>query len=160
MHSSSSACRVFRSLYVRCVTLVSPITIALFCGPSCLPEDSLTLPNSATRGQAKVGPSGDGESASSDDDEEAGEGAMALFKLDWWLQLKMDIQVNKAACYENGTCELPPFCHFYNLSSSRPFFFLEIVALGTRKVQHYTTIWVGVVKTLVLGAIPVTLSRS
>ncbi|XP_071845788.1 3'-5' RNA helicase YTHDC2-like isoform X2 [Apostichopus japonicus] len=84
--------RVFRSLYVRCVTLVSPITIALFCGPSCLPEDSLTLPNSAARGQAKVGPSGDGESASSDDDEEAGEGAMALFKLDWWLQLKMDIQ--------------------------------------------------------------------
>lgn len=52
-----------------------------------------------------MGPSGDGESESSDG-EETEEGAMALFKMDSWLQMKMDIQVI-----------LPPvFIKYYMLS--------------------------------------------
>ncbi|KAJ8029622.1 3'-5' RNA helicase YTHDC2 [Holothuria leucospilota] len=94
--------RVFRTLYVRCVTLVSPITIVLFCGPSCLPEDALTVPNSALRGQSRMGPSGDGESSCDDEDVEGNN--MAVFKMDSWLQMKMDIQAANLAVTLRQKC--------------------------------------------------------
>ncbi|XP_071478246.1 3'-5' RNA helicase YTHDC2-like [Diadema antillarum] len=77
---------------VRCVTLISPITVGLFCGPARLPFDALVLPEGTAASLAmRMGPSGDGVAEdSSEGEDEDGAVAKATLKLDEWLVIKAD----------------------------------------------------------------------
>ncbi|GAB6019416.1 3'-5' RNA helicase ythdc2 [Chamberlinius hualienensis] len=68
----------------RCCTLVSPITVALFAGPSRLPLDALS--------ETDVGLPGDGfqESNSDSEFEDQSEEQKAMFKIDDWVSFKID----------------------------------------------------------------------
>ncbi|XP_072038537.1 3'-5' RNA helicase YTHDC2-like [Amphiura filiformis] len=67
---------------VRCVTVITPITVALFAGPSRLALDALTQPSNPTMVFK------DKDSSSEEEEEEMTQ--KAILKLDEWLVLKAD----------------------------------------------------------------------
>ncbi|XP_063956231.1 3'-5' RNA helicase YTHDC2-like isoform X1 [Lytechinus pictus] len=76
---------------VRCVTLISPITIALFCGPTRLPYDALVLPEgTASSIASRMGPNGDAANDSSEGEDDDVKVAKATLKLDEWLVIKSE----------------------------------------------------------------------
>ena len=80
------------------MTLVSPITVALVCGPSRLPFDALVLPEGTVPLSmgSRIGPGGDGgaDDSSEGEDDEAKE-AKAMLKLDEWMVIKAEPMVSR-----------------------------------------------------------------
>ncbi|XP_013779316.1 probable ATP-dependent RNA helicase YTHDC2 isoform X2 [Limulus polyphemus] len=73
--------------YARCVTLVSPITVALFAGPARLPLDAVHEPE-----QGRF----DGYMEESDsEEEEKTEGPKSIFKLDEWVCFKIEPELSR-----------------------------------------------------------------
>ncbi|NXH98238.1 YTDC2 helicase, partial [Pachycephala philippinensis] len=79
--------RAHRIANIRCCSVVTPITVALFCGPARLPSNAL---------QASSSCQGDGVSSDSSDSEteDRTTSNVSLLKLDEWLHLKLDSEVN------------------------------------------------------------------
>ncbi|XP_078688349.1 3'-5' RNA helicase YTHDC2-like isoform X4 [Branchiostoma floridae x Branchiostoma belcheri] len=79
--------RAHRYAYVRCCTLMSPVTVAIFAGPSRLPLDALTDPNAPDNR-----PGGDDqfENYSDSGGEEGENNKRATTKLDDWISFKLD----------------------------------------------------------------------
>ncbi|XP_040397034.1 3'-5' RNA helicase YTHDC2 isoform X2 [Cygnus olor] len=75
--------RAHRIANIRCCSVVTPVTVALFCGPARLPRNALQEPSSLR---------GDGVSNGNSDSEVEDEATSnsALLKLDEWLHLKLD----------------------------------------------------------------------
>ncbi|KFP71342.1 putative ATP-dependent RNA helicase YTHDC2, partial [Acanthisitta chloris] len=74
--------RAHRVANIRCCTVVTSVTVSLFCGPARLPSNALQAPPSFQ---------GDGMSNDSSDSEmEDSSAHLALLKLDEWLHLKLD----------------------------------------------------------------------
>ena len=71
--------------------MVTPITVALFAGPSRLPHDALSQPETNTPMAPK-----NADSSSEEEEEEVGQ--KATLKLDDWLILKADPAVRKFFC--------------------------------------------------------------
>ena len=67
---------------MRCATVITPITVALFAGPSRLALDALTHPEAMA------------STASSSEDEEEESTQKASLKLDGWLMLYADPTVS------------------------------------------------------------------
>ncbi|XP_063175955.1 3'-5' RNA helicase YTHDC2 isoform X2 [Chroicocephalus ridibundus] len=80
--------RAHRIANIRCCSVVTPVTMALFCGPARLPSNALQEPSSF-RGD---GISNDNSDSEMEDKTTAN---LALLKLDEWLHLKLDPE---AAC--------------------------------------------------------------
>ncbi|XP_054041564.1 3'-5' RNA helicase YTHDC2 isoform X2 [Rissa tridactyla] len=80
--------RAHRIANIRCCSVVTPVTVALFCGPARLPSNALQEPSSF-RGD---GISNDNSDSEMEDKTTAN---LALLKLDEWLHLKLDPE---AAC--------------------------------------------------------------
>ncbi|KAM6329092.1 3'-5' RNA helicase YTHDC2 isoform 1-T1 [Alca torda] len=75
--------RAHRIANIRCCSVVTPVTVALFCGPARLPSNALQEPSSF-RGD---GISNDNSDSEMEDKTTAN---LALLKLDEWLHLKLD----------------------------------------------------------------------
>ncbi|XP_054253200.1 3'-5' RNA helicase YTHDC2 [Indicator indicator] len=75
--------RVHRIANIRCCSVITPVTVSLFCGPARLPSSALQEPSSLR---------GDGISNDNSDSEMEDQTAanLALLKLDEWLHLKLD----------------------------------------------------------------------
>ncbi|XP_030916425.1 3'-5' RNA helicase YTHDC2-like [Geospiza fortis] len=75
--------RAHRIANIRCCSVVTPITVALFCGPARLPSNAL---------QASSSCQGDRVSSDSSDSEmeDRTTSNLSLLKLDEWLHLKLD----------------------------------------------------------------------
>ncbi|XP_009982820.1 PREDICTED: probable ATP-dependent RNA helicase YTHDC2 [Tauraco erythrolophus] len=75
--------RAHRIANIRCCSVVTPVTVSLFCGPARLPSNALQEPSSFR---------GDGVSNDNSDSEMEDETTsnLALLKLDEWLHLKLD----------------------------------------------------------------------
>ncbi|XP_074426145.1 3'-5' RNA helicase YTHDC2 isoform X2 [Larus michahellis] len=80
--------RAHRIANIRCCSVVTPVTVALFCGPARLPSNALQEPSSF-RGD---GISNDNSDSEMEDKTTAN---LALLKLDEWLHLRLDPE---AAC--------------------------------------------------------------
>ncbi|KAI1239670.1 hypothetical protein IHE44_0011094 [Lamprotornis superbus] len=78
--------RAHRIANIRCCSVVTPITVALFCGPARLPSSAL---------QASSSCQGDRVSSDSSDSEmeDRTTSSVSLLKLDEWLHLKLDSEV-------------------------------------------------------------------
>ncbi|NXE12881.1 YTDC2 helicase, partial [Lophotis ruficrista] len=79
--------RAHRIANIRCCSVVTPVTVSLFCGPARLPSNALQEPASF-RGD---GVSNDNSDSEMEDKTTAN---LALLKLDEWLQLKLDPEVS------------------------------------------------------------------
>ncbi|XP_072716463.1 3'-5' RNA helicase YTHDC2 [Ciconia boyciana] len=75
--------RAHRIANIRCCSVVTPVTVSLFCGPARLPSNALQEPSSF-RGD---GVSNDNSDSEMEDKTTAN---LALLKLDEWLHLKLD----------------------------------------------------------------------
>ncbi|XP_068278683.1 3'-5' RNA helicase YTHDC2 isoform X2 [Nyctibius grandis] len=75
--------RAHRIANIRCCSVVTPVTVSLFCGPARLPSNALQEPPSF-RGD---GVSNDNSDSEMEDKTSAN---LALLKLDEWLHLKLD----------------------------------------------------------------------
>ncbi|XP_050768677.1 3'-5' RNA helicase YTHDC2 [Gymnogyps californianus] len=75
--------RAHRIANIRCCSVVTPVTVSLFCGPARLPSNALQEPSSL-RGD---GVSNDNSDSEMEDKTTAN---LALLKLDEWLHLKLD----------------------------------------------------------------------
>lgn len=90
--------RLYTTVTVKCCTLVSPITVALFTGPS-LSSEHVTQDPSATRDSERYPGEGLGrESESSDSDTEQTTGERkenngVVFKVDDWIALSGNQEV-------------------------------------------------------------------
>lgn len=73
--------------YARCCTLVTPITIAIFGGPSRLPLDAISETVCGTIADEYQGSNSDSEF------EEKNEGQKAMLKLDDWISFRIDSEV-------------------------------------------------------------------
>ncbi|XP_029860028.1 3'-5' RNA helicase YTHDC2 isoform X6 [Aquila chrysaetos chrysaetos] len=75
--------RAHRIANIRCCSVVTPVTVSLFCGPARLPSNALQEPSSFR---------GDGVSNDNSDSEmeDRTTANLALLKLDEWLHLKLD----------------------------------------------------------------------
>ncbi|XP_061875352.1 3'-5' RNA helicase YTHDC2 isoform X2 [Colius striatus] len=74
--------RTHRIANIRCCSVVTPVTVSLFCGPARLPSNALQEPSSFR---------GDGLSNDNSDSEmEEKTSNLALLKLDEWLHISMD----------------------------------------------------------------------
>ena len=78
--------RFHRHTSIRCTTIVSPLAVALFTGPSRLPQDALVQPEDNIANGANQD-----DSDSDADDEEKGQ--RAGLKLDDWIVLRADTEV-------------------------------------------------------------------
>ncbi|NXI22721.1 YTDC2 helicase, partial [Sterrhoptilus dennistouni] len=78
--------RAHRIANIRCCSVVTPITVALFCGPARLPSNAL---------QSSSSYQGDRVSSDSSDSEveDRTTSNVSLLKLDEWLHLKLDSEV-------------------------------------------------------------------
>ncbi|XP_053934447.1 3'-5' RNA helicase YTHDC2-like [Cuculus canorus] len=79
--------RAHRIANIRCCSVVTPITVALFCGPARLPSDALQEPP-FIRGSAFCNDNSDSEN------EDKTAANLAVLKLDEWLHLKLDPEVS------------------------------------------------------------------
>ncbi|NXF10314.1 YTDC2 helicase, partial [Smithornis capensis] len=78
--------RAHKIANIRCCSVVTPVTILLFCGPARLPSNAL---------QASSSFRGSGVSNDSDSEmEDKTTANLALLKLDEWLHLKLDPEVS------------------------------------------------------------------
>ncbi|XP_040977056.1 3'-5' RNA helicase YTHDC2 isoform X8 [Aquila chrysaetos chrysaetos] len=79
--------RAHRIANIRCCSVVTPVTVSLFCGPARLPSNALQEPSSFR---------GDGVSNDNSDSEmeDRTTANLALLKLDEWLHLKLDPEDN------------------------------------------------------------------
>ncbi|XP_035744375.1 3'-5' RNA helicase YTHDC2 isoform X1 [Egretta garzetta] len=75
--------RAHRIANIRCCSVVTPVTVSIFCGPARLPSNALQEPSSF-RG---AGVSNDNSDSEMEDETTAN---LALLKLDEWLHLKLD----------------------------------------------------------------------
>ncbi|XP_009992034.1 PREDICTED: YTH domain-containing protein 2-like, partial [Chaetura pelagica] len=75
--------RAHRIANIRCCTVVTPVTVSLFCGPARLPSNALQEPSSF----GGYGLSNDNSDSEMEDTTAAN---LALLKLDDWLHLKLD----------------------------------------------------------------------
>ncbi|XP_074669561.1 3'-5' RNA helicase YTHDC2 isoform X2 [Strix aluco] len=75
--------RAHRIANIRCCSVVTPVTVSLFCGPARLPSNALQEPSSFR---------GDGLSNDTSDSEmeDKTTANLALLKLDEWLHLRLD----------------------------------------------------------------------
>uniref|UniRef100_A0A493TAM6 RNA helicase n=1 Tax=Anas platyrhynchos platyrhynchos TaxID=8840 RepID=A0A493TAM6_ANAPP len=78
--------RAHRIANIRCCSVVTSVTVALFCGPARLPRNALQEP-SLLRGDGVSN-----ENSDSELEDEANSNS-ALLKLDEWLHLKLDSEV-------------------------------------------------------------------
>ncbi|XP_009997103.1 PREDICTED: probable ATP-dependent RNA helicase YTHDC2, partial [Chaetura pelagica] len=78
--------RAHRIANIRCCTVVTPVTVSLFCGPARLPSNALQEPSSF----GGYGLSNDNSDSEMEDTTAAN---LALLKLDDWLHLKLDPEV-------------------------------------------------------------------
>ena len=98
MYYSLSPNRLYTTVTVKCCTLVSPITVSLFTGPS-LSSEHVTQDPSATRDSERYPGEGLGrESESSDSDteetsRERKENNGVMFKVDDWIALSGNQEV-------------------------------------------------------------------
>uniref|UniRef100_T1JES8 RNA helicase n=1 Tax=Strigamia maritima TaxID=126957 RepID=T1JES8_STRMM len=76
--------RAGRLAHVRCCTLITPITIALFAGPARLPHDAVTEADSGARGDGYQDNDSDSEF------EEKNESQKAMLKIDDWVSFRVD----------------------------------------------------------------------
>ncbi|XP_027508299.1 3'-5' RNA helicase YTHDC2 isoform X2 [Corapipo altera] len=74
--------RAHRIANIRCCSVVTPVTVALFCGPARLPSNALQT-SSSFRG-------GGVSNESSDSEMEDKTANLSLLKLDEWLHLRLD----------------------------------------------------------------------
>ncbi|PKU47310.1 hypothetical protein llap_2409 [Limosa lapponica baueri] len=81
--------RAHRIANIRCCSVVTPVTVALFCGPARLPNNVLQEPSSFR---------GDGISNDNSDSEmeDKTTADLALLKLDEWLHLRLDPEGSKS----------------------------------------------------------------
>ncbi|XP_054034566.1 3'-5' RNA helicase YTHDC2 [Dryobates pubescens] len=75
--------RAHRIANIRCCSVITPVTVSLFCGPARLPSNALQEPSSL-RGD---GVSNDNSDSEIEDQTTAN---LSLLKLDEWLHLKLD----------------------------------------------------------------------
>ncbi|GAB0205463.1 3'-5' RNA helicase YTHDC2 [Grus japonensis] len=75
--------RAHRIANIRCCSVVTPVTVSLFCGPARLPSNALQEPSSF-RGDGVPNDDSDSEM------EDKTTANLALLKLDEWLHLKLD----------------------------------------------------------------------
>nr|XP_041567359.1 LOW QUALITY PROTEIN: 3'-5' RNA helicase YTHDC2 [Taeniopygia guttata] len=75
--------RAHKTANIRCCSVVTPVTVALFCGPARLPSNALQA-SSSFRGGGVSNDSSDSEM------EDKTSADLALLKLDEWLHLKLD----------------------------------------------------------------------
>ncbi|KAM6391605.1 3'-5' RNA helicase YTHDC2 [Rhynochetos jubatus] len=75
--------RAHRIANIRCCSVVTPVTVALFCGPARLPNNALQEPSSFRGNRV----SNDGSDSEMEDDTTA---SLALLELDEWLHLRLD----------------------------------------------------------------------
>ncbi|KAM6303908.1 3'-5' RNA helicase YTHDC2-like isoform 3-T5 [Podargus strigoides] len=75
--------RAHRTANIRCCSVVTPVTVSLFCGPARLPSHALQEP-SAFRGDGVSNDNSDSEV------ENKTTANLALLKLDEWLHLELD----------------------------------------------------------------------
>ncbi|KFQ20659.1 putative ATP-dependent RNA helicase YTHDC2, partial [Mesitornis unicolor] len=79
--------RAHRIANIRCCSVVTPVTVSLFCGPAKLPSNALQEPSSF-RGHEVSSDNSDSEM------EDKTTANLALLKLDEWLNLKLDPEVS------------------------------------------------------------------
>ncbi|XP_044131856.1 3'-5' RNA helicase YTHDC2 [Bufo gargarizans] len=77
--------RAHRIANIRCCTLVTPVTIAVFSGPARLPSNALQEPSSC---RATL----DGNESSDSEMEDRTTSMLATLKLDEWLHFKLDLE--------------------------------------------------------------------
>ncbi|XP_032839977.2 3'-5' RNA helicase YTHDC2 isoform X2 [Tyto alba] len=77
--------RAHRIANIRCCSVVTPVTVSLFCGPARLPNNALQEPSSF-RGDGVPNDTSDSEM------EDKTTANLALLKLDEWLQLRLDLE--------------------------------------------------------------------
>ncbi|KAM7024310.1 3'-5' RNA helicase YTHDC2-like [Acridotheres tristis] len=75
--------RAHKTANIRCCSVVTPVTVALFCGPARLPSNALQASSSFRGG----GASNDSSDSEMEDKTIAN---LALLKLDEWLHLRLD----------------------------------------------------------------------
>ncbi|XP_027762473.1 3'-5' RNA helicase YTHDC2 isoform X1 [Empidonax traillii] len=75
--------RAHRIANIRCCSVVTPVTVALFCGPARLPSNALQT-SSSFRGDGVSNESSDSEM------EDKTTANLSLLKLDEWLHLRLD----------------------------------------------------------------------
>ncbi|KAM7023509.1 3'-5' RNA helicase YTHDC2-like [Acridotheres tristis] len=75
--------RAHKTANIRCCSVVTPVTVALFCGPARLPSNALQASSSFRGG----GTSNDSSDSEMEDKTIAN---LALLKLDEWLHLRLD----------------------------------------------------------------------
>ncbi|XP_039946668.1 3'-5' RNA helicase YTHDC2-like isoform X2 [Hirundo rustica] len=75
--------RAHKTANIRCCSVVTPVTVSLFCGPARLPSNALQASSSFRGG----GVSNDSSDSEMEDKTTAN---LALLKLDEWLHLKLD----------------------------------------------------------------------
>ncbi|XP_050186132.1 3'-5' RNA helicase YTHDC2-like [Myiozetetes cayanensis] len=75
--------RAHRIANIRCCSVVTPVTVALFCGPARLPRNALQT-SSSFRGDGVSNESSDSEM------EDKTTADLSLLKLDEWLHLRLD----------------------------------------------------------------------
>ncbi|KAF4803514.1 putative ATP-dependent RNA helicase YTHDC2 [Turdus rufiventris] len=80
--------RAHKTANIRCCSVVTPVTVALFCGPARLPSNALQASSSFRGG----GTSNDSSDSEMEDKTVAN---LALLKLDEWLHLKLDPEVDE-----------------------------------------------------------------
>ncbi|NWV44600.1 YTDC2 helicase, partial [Grantiella picta] len=77
--------RAHRIANIRCCSVVTPITVALFCGPARLPSNALEASSSCQ---------GDANGSSDSEMEDRTTSDLFLLKLDEWLHLRLDWKVS------------------------------------------------------------------
>ncbi|XP_010144884.1 PREDICTED: probable ATP-dependent RNA helicase YTHDC2, partial [Eurypyga helias] len=75
--------RAHRIANIRCCSVVTPVTVALFCGPARLPNNALQEPSSFRGNRVR----NDGSDSEVEDETIAN---LALLELDEWLHLRLD----------------------------------------------------------------------
>ncbi|XP_010120538.1 PREDICTED: probable ATP-dependent RNA helicase YTHDC2 [Chlamydotis macqueenii] len=118
--------RAHRIANIRCCSVVTPVTVSLFCGPARLPSNALQEPASF-RGD---GVSNDNSDSEMEDKTTAN---LALLKLDEWLQLKLDPEVSNISL--QCLFLLGVLVHFHELADSDETARQKIMAAGDSKLQ-------------------------
>nr|CAD7423487.1 unnamed protein product [Timema monikensis] len=85
--------RTGRFCHARCCTLVSPITVAVFAGPTRLPIDAVNAAETVVRGDRAV------ETESDSEVEERLDGENTMMKLDDWVVFRVDAEGSHLALH-------------------------------------------------------------
>nr|CAD7194903.1 unnamed protein product [Timema douglasi] len=85
--------RTGRFCHARCCTLVSPITVAVFAGPTRLPIDAVNAAETVVRGDRAI------ETESDSEVEERLDGENTMMKLDDWVVFRVDAEGSHLALH-------------------------------------------------------------